>query len=72
MPKNGHQFSDCHYEVIGELRAYDDIYDFDQHKGEGESTRNIKTWVAEIIHGEGTPYTIKIHGRKPVSIRGLI
>ncbi len=63
---------DCHYEVNGELRAYDDKYDFDQHKGKGESIRNVKTRLAEIIHGKGTPYTIEIRGGRSVSIRGVI
>ena len=63
---------DCHYEVNGELRAYDDKYDFDQHKGKDESIRNVKTRLAEIIHGKGTPYTIEIRGGRSVSIRGVI
>ena len=44
--------------------AFIDEYDFDRHEG-GNLFRNIATWGARRIVGEGTPFNIYGYGKNP-------
>lgn len=45
-------------------RAYQDTYDFEQHKGIKSFFRNIATFFGSLYAGQGTSYKISIYGAK--------
>ena len=65
---------DCTYELQGEMRSHDDIYDFNMKKTLRDLPRDIATVISYCIHlGEwGTIYRIEIYGNKKINETGKI
>jgi len=44
--------------------SYIDTYNFNRQEG-GNTSRNIATWIARRVVGEGTPFNIYGYGKNP-------
>lgn len=65
---------DCVYKITGNLKRYDDTYDFEMHKSWHpiEWVRNIETLIGRLYHGYGEPYDILIRGSKSIDKTGKL
>lgn len=65
---------DCVYRITGNLKSYDDTYNFEMHKSWNpiEWVRNIETLIGRLYHGYGKPYNILIRGSKSIDETGKL
>ncbi|MBR5522554.1 MAG: lipid II-degrading bacteriocin, partial [Akkermansia sp.] len=65
---------DCIYSIKGNLKSYDDTYDFEMHKSWNpvELARNAATIIGSWYHGDGKPYDILIRGSKTIDETGKL